>query len=121
MIGCRLVIVSSGLQAPLPDIQPGALQQLQRLHLYTNMLSTLPASWGSRDDVLPSLQELYIKMHISGPLPAAWSAGFQKLATLTIKQPGIDGESNWVENSEGQLVECAIPSPRLPRRRQFLC
>ena len=102
LIGCRLVIVSAGMQAPLPDIQPGTLLQLQRLHIYTNMLSTLPASWGSRQDVLPNLEELYIHMHISGPLPAAWSAGFQKLETLTIRQPGIRNQSSWAANGDGR-------------------
>ena len=94
--------MSAGLQAPLPDIQPGTLQHLELLHLASNMLSTLPASWGSRQDVLPSLQELYINMHISGPLPAAWSAGFQKLETLTIRQPGIRNQSSWAANGDGR-------------------
>ena len=102
LIGCRLVIVSAGMQAPLPDIQPGTLLQLQRLHIYTNMLSTLPASWGSRQDVLPNLEELYIHMHISGPLPAAWSAGFQKLTTLTIRQPGLRSQSRWAVSGKGR-------------------
>ena len=66
------------------------------------MLSTLPASWGSRQDVLPSLQELYINMHISGPLPAAWSAGFQKLTTLTIRQPGLRSQSRWAVSGKGR-------------------
>ena len=101
-IACRLMIVSAGMQAPLPDIQPGALQQLQLLHLATNILSTLPSSWGSRQDVLPNLQELYIHMHISGPLPTAWSAGFQTLTTLTIRQPGMRSQSNWAVNSDGR-------------------
>ena len=86
-------------------MQPGALRMLQLFYLAANMLSTLPASWGSREDVLPNLLELYISMHVSGPLPASWSDGFQELATLTIRLPGLSSLSSWSKPGGGRWGE----------------
>ena len=81
----RLYLVAPGFPGPLPDIEPGALQQLQGLQIIARTLTTLPPSWGSHPSVLPALQELSLCMYFAGPLPAAWSGGFRQLQFLTIR------------------------------------
>ena len=78
--------MAPGFPGPLPDIQPGALQQLQDLQVTARTLTTLPSSWGSHPSVLPALQDLRLQIHFAGPLPAAWSGGFRQLQFLIIRQ-----------------------------------
>ena len=48
------------------------------------MLTTLPASWGSSQDVLPTLRELTLVMQVLGQLPTEWCNGFHRLTSLII-------------------------------------
>ena len=82
---CRLRLTAATLATPLPDIQPGALLALGTLTLdFRALRTTLPVSWGSSPGVLPSLQQLYLAVQPVGPLPPEWSAGFRRLATLSM-------------------------------------
>lgn len=81
----RLTLWISWLDLPLPDIQPGALPVLDRLHIETEQLRTaLPASWGAGAGVLPALRSLDITAQITGTLPAGWAHGFPQLTRLVI-------------------------------------
>lgn len=104
---CRLVLSTASLEAPLPDLQPGALSQLRSLAL--NVVNAcagkeqagctprveprplqLPASWGS-SGVLPALAELTLNLQgFVGPLPAEWARGFPSLSRLAI------GGNSWM-------------------------
>jgi hypothetical protein len=65
----------------------GALPQLESLHLTAiGQPTTLPPSWGSGKDTLPSLQELNLHMAVSGPLPAQWARGFRNLKLLVVSR-----------------------------------
>ena len=44
----------------------------------------LPASWGSRPDVLPRLRSLLLGCRVDGALPAAWARGLCRLEQLAI-------------------------------------
>ena len=82
---CRLRLTATTLANPLPEIQPGALPRLEELHIEFNELrSTLPASWGSSPDVLPSLQQLSLVAQVEGELPREWAGGFKRLANMAI-------------------------------------
>lgn len=81
----RLLITTVSMAAPLPDIQPGALPRLFRLHIDAAALRTpLPASWGA-PGVLPSLSELHVCAQIEGPLPPEWAHGFSQLDSLKLE------------------------------------
>ena len=77
------------LRGSLPDVLPGALPRLQHLALdLDGLLTTLPASWGSRAAVLPALE--WLTVHginlASGQLPLAWAPhGFRRLTSLLIR------------------------------------
>ena len=81
----RLTLTIPRLGAGLPDVAAGALPQLRTLHLLAaEQPTTLPASWGSRPDVLPELSDLSLTLGICGTLPASWAAGFSHLAMLVL-------------------------------------
>ena len=64
---CSLNIVAPGFDSTLPDIHPGALPRLTTFRLYTDIISTLPVSWGSQPSVLPQLTQLDLgTRHFSG-------------------------------------------------------
>ena len=82
---CRLSLHSLNLRSQLPDMQPGALPRLQDLVLSaTSLRMTMPASWGSRPDVLPALQMMTLKACFVGKLPSEWAQGFRQLTSLTL-------------------------------------
>lgn len=80
-----LTVMAHGFAAPLPDIEAGALPQLQMLHIdVAELHTTLPASWGNVQAVLPSLRNMKILAHFVGPLPPQWSHGFRRLTSLEL-------------------------------------
>ena len=81
------------LRSQLPDIQPGALPRLQQFFITTPSLqTTLPASWGSSPDVLPTLETLLVTAPLVGQLAPEWAHGFTKLTSLALSVPeGLSG------------------------------
>lgn len=80
-----MVMIVHNFAAPLPDIEAGALPQLQTLHIdVARLRTTLPASWGSGPAVLPNLHSLYVCARIVGTLPPQWARGFRRLAILEL-------------------------------------
>ena len=100
----RLYILAPSFPGSLPDIQPGAFEQLQSMQITALSITTLPPSWGSHPTVLPALKELRLNMQFAGPLPAAWSGGFRQLQYLTIRQL----DSN---DSQTVISGAALPLP----------
>lgn len=78
-------MLDSAVEAPLPDIQPGALPLLEELYLQLPTLqSALPPSWGGRPDALPALRQLLLRLQFVGGLPPQWAAGFRRLTRLSL-------------------------------------
>ncbi|PSC72551.1 deleted in malignant brain tumors 1 -like [Micractinium conductrix] len=91
----RLSLAGTTLAGPLPELPPGVLPSLRRLHLAFNAFTTtLPLSWGGDPAVLPALQELSLQLlltslnlpfnDITGTLPAELLARHPKLRELRL-------------------------------------
>ena len=114
----RLTLTIPRLGAGLPDVAAGALPQLRTLHLLAaEQPTTLPASWGSRPDVLPELSDLSLTLGICGTLPASWAAGFSHLAMLVLGRRTPPGHTRSVcagGSSGSAAAGGTAERPRLP-------
>lgn len=94
-VGCRLELAGPSLGSALPELPPGRLPALERLHLEFDQVdqvdqggpAALPASWGSSPEVLPALQALHVSMPLAPQLPADWGRGFWQLRQLRLLSP----------------------------------
>lgn len=116
----------------LPDVQPGALPQLEELYVVAwDLHAPLPPSWGASPAALPSLRSLEVHMPFAGGLPPQWAAGFSNLRELVVGTPkagrmlrprwmSTDGQPQWAQQRRQQPSvhvppEWAAGFPRLSR------
>ncbi|KAL4436534.1 hypothetical protein ABPG75_003673 [Micractinium tetrahymenae] len=103
-----LELAGIGLGSGLPELQPGRLPALERLHLEFDEGGpcALPPSWGSSPEVLPSLQALHVAMPLSPQLPHEWGLGFWQLRQLGLLSPACGRRL--------AAAEAAAPAPGTP-------
>ena len=103
----------------MPDIQPGALNRLEELHIELPELhSTLPASWGSNPDTLSALESLEVRLAVTSVLPPEWAHGFKRLV-----EARVFGISEADSGAMSEAVVQGLPwqraaagGPRTPQR-----